>query len=78
MLMLALAVKGTGESASRRLKIKDELLALDFDTAVAYRLLAFENEQSRDKFKALSIMLGGDSDESGDNAPEIEGGALAW
>jgi hypothetical protein len=47
MFWLALLVKDTGIAASKRLDIKDEVVALDFDLAVSYRLFRLQIEEHK-------------------------------
>jgi hypothetical protein len=80
MLGLALIAKNASRRPSEILKTQDELLALDFDMACAYRLQVFDNERRKDDFKALSMLLGGKPDGDGRDGEflEIEGGATEW
>ena len=60
MLWLGLLARDTGIPASRRLEIKNPILALDFDLAVTLRLLRFDNERDRGNKKWWARFIGGD------------------
>jgi hypothetical protein len=75
--MLALVAKNASRRPSEIFRIEDELLALDFDAACAYRLLIFDNERENAKFERWEKMLGIGGENSG-GVPEIEGGAKNW
>lgn len=74
MLWLGLLARDTGEPASRRLKIKDEVLALDFDLAVSLRLLRYDNEKDRTNRKFwVSLVAGSEAAEGmADNVLDSE------
>jgi hypothetical protein len=48
----------SGIAASQRLKIKDEVLALDIDNAVSLRLLRYDQQQQADNRRFWAQMLG--------------------
>lgn len=58
MLWLGLLTRDTGIPASKRLKIRDEVVALDFDRAVTLRLFRFDNDKDA-SFHKLLIKLAG-------------------
>ena len=60
------------------LKVSNELTALDFDLACTYRLLRFENERERDRFKTLAAMLGGGDDGDGGNEASGDEHTETW
>lgn len=47
MFWLALLTRDTGTPASERLQIKDEVVALDFDLAVSYRLFLLRIDEQK-------------------------------
>ena len=59
-LRLAITCRETGIPASRRLKIKDEVLGLDLDYAVSLRLLQFDTmrDKQRARFIAAAVLGG--------------------
>lgn len=63
-LWFSLTCRETRIPASVRLKIKDEVLALDLDNAVTLRLLRFDNKKEADHYNFWRQMFGGDPVES--------------
>lgn len=55
MLWLGLIARDTGVPASQRLKIRNEVLAIDFDKAVSLRLLEYDNERMQTQAKLTAI-----------------------
>ena len=59
-----------GCRASGLLKIRDEILAFDFDRLCSFRLLKFDNERAADQmkiyFKTLGFMFTGKKPEYGE------------
>lgn len=54
MLWLALLTRDTNTPASERLGIKDEVIALDFDLAVSYRLFRLRAEERKELSKRIA------------------------
>ena len=68
MLWLGLLVRDTGIPASKRLGIKDEVAALNFDLAVSHRLFRLETDERKDLAKRIAYecvraFVGGSEDE---------------
>ncbi len=55
MLWLGLIARDTGVPASQRLKIRNEVLAIDFDKAVSLRLLEYDSERMQSQAKLTAI-----------------------
>lgn len=66
MLWLGLMTRDTGIPASRRLNIKDEVVAFDFDRAVTLRLLRFDNEKDHQNRKFWVKLVTGETIEDPD------------
>lgn len=66
MLWLGLLTRETNVPASRRLNIKDEVVALDFDLAVTLRLLRFDNEKDHQNRKFWVRLVTGETIEDPD------------
>jgi hypothetical protein len=70
MLWLAMLTRDTGIPASKRLQIKDEVAALDFDLAVTYRLFLLRIEEQKAAARRIayevSRIFGGGSDDDDD------------
>lgn len=79
-LWFCLTCRETGIPASRRLKIADEVQALDIDNAVTLRLLRFDTKVKEADAKRLAYevrkMVFGDGSESGDQYGESQ--AEVW
>jgi hypothetical protein len=71
MLWLALLTRDTGIPASKRLGIKDEVIALDFDLAVTNRLFLYQTEERKALAKHIAYEVAkwwsGDSDDDDDS-----------
>jgi hypothetical protein len=64
MLWLGLLTRDTGIPASQRLKIRDEVLALDFDLAASLRLLSYDNDKDKANKKFwVSLVAGSEAAE---------------
>lgn len=81
MLWLAMLTRDTGIPASKRLGIKDEVVALDFDLAVSFRLFRLRIEEQKSLAKRIAYecgkaLFGGKDDDSDDilNAHELIAG----
>jgi hypothetical protein len=70
MLWLAMLSRDTGIPASQHLGIKDEVVALDFNLAVTFRLFRLRQEEQKGLAKRIayecSKIFGGSDDEDGD------------
>jgi hypothetical protein len=75
MLWIGLMARDTGIPASRRLQIRDEVTALEFDAAVSLRLLNFDNDQAKGLSRLIayevSKIFGGGRDDDVLNSPVI-------
>lgn len=58
MLWLGLMSRDTGVPASEHLKIKDEVVALDFNRAVTLRLLSYDNDVAKNQAKRIAYEVG--------------------
>ena len=56
--MIALTGQKFGKRPSQLLRIRDEVLALDFDQAAALRLQEFEDERERERIELMALMMG--------------------
>lgn len=84
MFWLALLTRDTGVPASRRLQIKDEVVALDLDFAVSYRLFLLRNEENKATARQIayevSKIFGGGQDEYEENEddPFADANTVIW
>jgi hypothetical protein len=71
MQWLAMLTRDTGIPASRRLGIKDEVAALDFDFAVSFRLFQLRQEEQKGLAKRIVFEIAkwwaGDKSEDDDS-----------
>lgn len=63
LLWFSMTCRETGIPASIRLKIKDEVLALDLDNAVTLRLFRFDNDEKANDRRFLKALIVGETDD---------------
>lgn len=57
VLWLGLMSRDAGIQPSKRIGVRDEVLALDFDRAVSLRLLRFDNEKADENAKKIAYQV---------------------
>lgn len=58
MLWIGLMARDSGVPASKRLGIRDAVLALDFDRAVSLRLLRYDDDRAKQQARLIASEVG--------------------